>query len=771
MAAKKRGLKSVKCRRAGLAWPLAAAALGGAGMGASGAAGHYPLLAAVVPGAALLLAGLVGRRRPLWPVLLAVWLLTWSGVLQERASRLPAGLSGADLSVSARVTETSDSAGIPRLLLSVERCQSPPGLPRCDELGKVRVSVYGEAPMRRGERWQMTLRLRPPHGFRNPGAFDYQAWLWREGIHATGYVRQTPAPVRTDAAAPSLKPRALAFIDRHAGDAATRRWLAALTLGESGRLTQDDWNLLNASGTTHLVVISGLHVGLVAGFGLWLSRAGARRLTPLSWRLRLWPWWVAAGCALAYALLAGLTPPATRALIMALVGLWALAGRHAPGAWQAWWLAMAIIAMADPLAVWRPGFWLSFVAVAWLIVIWQGRRRPEGWRGWLRALCRSQLLLAPAMAGAVLLAFGRVAPLAPLINLLAVPWVSMIMVPLALFGWLAAPIPYASQAIWWLFGLALDLLRGLLEFAVAAAPLWEPEAGQITAMAAALGLAALCWGLPAVPRTLRALSLLLVPLAVMTAAPPALPEGALRVRVYDVGQGQLIELRTRHSRTLYDTGPRFRSGFMPLEGLWPPGQRFDRVIVSHRDTDHAGGIRALQAEHRVARWLAPAGDAVVAGQQPCRGGQRWQRDGVAFAHLWPPAEAQGELSPNDGSCVLQAAAGEHRLLITGDVGARVERRLLSVVDAPVSVLIAGHHGSATSSGVQFVRATAPRHAVFSAGRDNRFGHPVDTVVRRFRRQASCLWNTAHDGALTFWLIPGEAIRVKTERDVPQGGRC
>ncbi|WP_311947933.1 DNA internalization-related competence protein ComEC/Rec2 [Halomonas piscis] len=771
MAAKKRGARGVKYRRAGLAWPLAAAALGGAGAGAAGVVDNYPLLAAAVPGVALLLAGLTGRRYPLWPLLLGAWLLTWGGVLQEQASRLPPGLSGVDLGVSARVIEADDSAGIPRLLLSVDRCRAPPGLPRCDRLGKVRVSVYGEAPMRRGERWQMTLRLRPPHGFRNPGAFDYQAWLWREGLHATGYVRQSPAPVRTDAAAPSLKPRALSFIDRHAGDAATRRWLAALTLGESSRLTRDDWNLLNASGTTHLVVISGLHVGLVAGFGLWLSRAGARRLTPWNWRLRLWPWWAAAGCALGYALLAGLTPPATRALVMALVGLWALAGRHAPGAWQAWWLAMAIIAISDPLAVWRPGFWLSFVAVGWLIVIWQGRRRPTGWRGWLWALCRSQLLLAPIMAAAVLLAFGRVAPLAPLINLAAVPWMSMIMVPLALLGWLAAPLPYASEALWWLFGLTLDLLRGLLELAVTAAPLWEPPIGQIAAVAAALGLVALCWGLPAVARELRTLSLMLMLLAVVTVSPPALPEGALRVRIHDVGQGQLIELRTRHSRTLYDTGPRFRSGFMPLAGLWPPGQRFDRVIVSHRDTDHAGGIRALQEAHRVARWQAPAGDGVVAGQQPCRNGQRWQRNGVAFAHLWPPAKRPGELSPNDASCVLQVTAGKHRLLITGDVGARVERRLLSLVDAPVSVLVAGHHGSATSSGVQFVRSVAPRHAVFSAGRNNRFGHPVDRVVRRFRRQTSCLWSTAQDGALTFWLIPGEAVRVESEREVPGGERC
>ncbi|GAA3907161.1 DNA internalization-related competence protein ComEC/Rec2 [Halomonas cibimaris] len=771
MAEETRSVTGGLRRRMGLALPLAAAALLGVGLAATDIAGHYPRLAGALPVAAVLVAGLVGRRRPLWAIGLAVALLTAGSVIHEQARRLPAGLSGADLSVSARVIETSNRAGITRLRLAIRRCQAPAGLPRCDELGNVRVSVYGEAPMRRGERWQMTLRLRPPHGFRNPGAFDYQAWLWREGIHATGYVRKHPAPVRIAPATAALKPGALAYIDRHTEDAVTRRWLAALTLGDSDALTQHDWQMLNASGTTHLVVISGLHVGLVAGFGLWLARALARRVSPANWRLRVWPWWFAGACAVAYAWLAGLSPPAVRAMVMALVGLWALAGRHAPGAWQAWWLAIAVIAICDPLAVWRPGFWLSFVAVAWLMVIWQGRRRPAGWRGWLWALCRSQLLLAPLMAAAVLLAFGRVAPLAPLINLLAVPWVSMVMVPLALLGWLAAPLPYASTLLWGLFGQALDLLRALLAFAVKLAPLWEPAAEQVTVLAVSLALAALCWGLPAVPRWLRAGSVLLVALMLAMPSSPALPDGALRVRVYDVGQGQLIELRTRRSRTLFDAGPRFRSGFMPLTTLWPPGQRFDRVIVSHADTDHAGGAAALARDHQVERWLAPLASTVTAERKPCRRGQRWQQDGVTFTHLWPPAGEPGELSANDRSCVLQVVAGEHRLLITGDVGARVERRLLTAADVPVSVLVAGHHGSATSSGVQFVRTAAPRHVVFSAGRDNRFGHPADAVVRRFREQQSCLWSTAHDGALTFWLVPGEPLRAQAERKVLRRGRC
>ncbi|WP_017430599.1 DNA internalization-related competence protein ComEC/Rec2 [Vreelandella jeotgali] len=751
----------------GAALPLALAALTGVGIAASGCAQAYPALLPAGLVVVVLGACVAGRR---WVVLAGMMLVAFGGVMQEDASRLPAGLSGADLDVDARVVSVDEASGMTRLMLDIERCESPTGLPDCGRVERVRVSVYHAITPRPGERWQMTLRLRPPRGFRNPESFDYGAWLWREGIHATGYVRREPAAQRLTAAGMAPRRRALAFLDRHVEEAMPRRWLAALTLGASGQLEQDDWDRLNATGTTHLVVISGLHVGLVASFGLLLARTTARWLTPRSWRMRVWPWWFAAACAVAYALLAGLSPPATRAMVMALAGLWALSGRHAPGAWQAWWLAVAVIVTGDPLAVWRPGFWLSFVAVAWLIVIWQGRARPVGVRGWLWALCRTQLLLAPVMAAAVLLTMGRVAPLAPLVNLLAVPWVSMVMVPLALLGWLMAPLAPVNGIIWWGFAQALSLLQWLLKLAASAAPLWEPSSAQAPWLAGALGVLALCWGLPAVSRGLRVLSLALVPLVVYAAPVADWPEGALRVRIYDVGQGQLVALETRDTLTLYDTGPRFTSGFMPLTTLWPPGRHFDRVIVSHSDNDHAGGVSALTQQYAVDQWLAPRQENIVAGQRACRRGQRWEENGVVFRHLWPP-EGRNELSQNNRSCVLQVTAGEHRLLITGDAGVAAERRFLLDVDTPLDLLVAGHHGSDTSSGVQLVRALAPRHVVFSAGRDNRFQHPADDVVRRFRRRQSCLWSTAHDGALTVWLVPGDAPRVRAERDTARGGQC
>ncbi|WP_447528999.1 DNA internalization-related competence protein ComEC/Rec2 [Vreelandella sp. TE19] len=751
--------------RAGGIIPAAVAALGGALLAwLSGPGGHL----GVAIGALLLAALLMINRAPRALALLLIGAWVFVGIQVEWQRALPAGLGGEDLLVEARVDSVKPLAGATRLTLRVDRCESPPHRLSCESLKRVRVTTYSDISYQAGEQWRLTLRLRPPRGFTNPNTFDYARWLWREGIHATGYVRESPAPLRLKDARSTLKKRALAKIaDTDLSDR-TRRWLAALTLGESSQLTQDDWALLNATGTTHLVVISGLHVGLIASLVLLVARFAARLLTPLDWRLRAWPWWAAGAACVGYALLAGMGPPAMRAMVMTLLGLWVLSGRHAPGPWQAWWLALLLIVLLDPLALWRPGLWLSFVAVGWLIVIWQGRARPSGVKGWCWALVRTQLLLAPLMAAAVLIAFGRVAPGAPLVNLLAVPWVSSLMVPLALLGWLLAPLPYVGVFVWWGFEQALGVFHGLLSLTLGAAPLWEPSASLKLPLAAALLLVALCFGLAFVPRWLRAAALLVTAALVLTHQPSALAPGVLRVTVFDVGQGQLVELESASWRMLYDTGPRFQSGFMPLETLWAPGQRFDRVMVSHSDIDHAGGVAALMREHRAAQWLAPQGEALPVSFEHCVRGQHEEHDGVSYRVLWPPA-GENQLTHNERSCVLEVSIGEHRLWITGDVGRDTERRLVGDIESPISVLVAGHHGSRTSSGVQFVRASRPQHVVFSAGRDNAFGHPVDDVVRRFRRNGSCLWSTAQHGALTFYLKAGREVEVSAQRGI-DGGR-
>nr|WP_298523207.1 DNA internalization-related competence protein ComEC/Rec2 [uncultured Halomonas sp.] len=740
----------------GLAAPLALVALLGAALGVIA---PPELFAIICIG---LLVTLAASRYRLAISILAL-AVSAVQVLWAQGAILPPGLAGTDLAVNAQIIQLDDNGDAKRLRLKLTACNAIEAERlACDRLNQVRVSWYEAPALAVGETWALTLRLRPPAGFANPHAFDYEAWLWREGIDATGYVRSAPPPRRLQSSPDTLRKQALAYLDRHVGDDFPQRWLAALTLGASERLTQEDWDLLNASGTTHLMVISGLHVGLVAFFMLTLARGIARLLTPQSWRMAAWPWWSAALAAIGYAWLAGLEPPALRAMIMTLVGLWVASGRHAPGAWQAWWLALGVIVLADPLALWRPGLWLSFIAVGLLILAWQGRSRPRGWRGWCMALVRSQCLLAPLMAAAVLFAFDRVALTAPLINLLAVPVVGSLMVPLGLAGWLLAWMPPLAEAFWWLFAMLAHGVQASLEVVVAWSPLWYPEPWQTLPVTLSLVLLTAFWALPGFSKALRWGSSALLVALVFSLTTPRLEEGQLHVRIHDVGQGQLIELRSARHRLLYDSGPRFRSGFMPLTTLWPSGQRFDGVIISHGDSDHAGGVSALVEAHQVGRWWSPGVEPLGMPVSPCRAGARWRWDGVEFRFLWPVNDP-ATLERNDRSCVLLVEAGGQRLLISGDAGAVVEARLAEGLEAGIEVLVAGHHGSRTSSAVEWVAATRPRHVIFSAGRGNAHGHPHGDVVRRFRDAGSCLWNTAEDGAITLQLGGKTAIEVITQR--------
>lgn len=741
----------------GLAMPIAIAAIAGTILGNLALPGSVEMLGLAV----LLLA-----RSRLALGLLLVASLTAMQIGMAREAQLPQGLSGVDVRLEGRVLSYERQGMQSRMLLQVSDCRplEASRLP-CDRVRRVRLSLYEFLPLKSGEVWRLTARLRPPRGFSNPHAVDYGAWLWREGIDATGYLRNDPAPRRLQPASPSLRDAALSHLEAQPLSDLSRRWLAALTLGEGERLDTQDWSLLNDSGTTHLVVVSGLHVGLVGTFSLLLARLAARALTPRRWRMAVWPWWLAALACIGYVWLAGFEPPALRALLMTLVGLWVASGRHAPGPWQGWWLALGLVILVDPLGVWRPGLWLSFVAVALLILVWQRRPRPRGVRGWAWGLLRTQWLLAPLMTAAVLLAFDRIALAGPLVNLLAVPLVSSVLVPLGLSGWLLSWIPPLSLMCWRLFGGLVALLQDLLESAVTLFPSWTPEAWLRMPLALALVAMALSWALPGVAMRLRLAMTCVLALLPFTIVAPRIERGDLMLRVHDVGQGQLIDIRTASHRLLFDTGPRFRSGFMPLESLWPDGQHFDRVVVSHADLDHAGGIGALES-HDVTSWMAPARESLEISTEPCRAGERWTWDGVTFRFLWPPTQEDALWKGNDASCVLMVQTQGHRVLITGDVGRDVERRFVREVDGVVDLLVAGHHGSRSSSGPQLVQMLSPRHVVFSAGRDNAFGHPHPSVVRRFRSQAICLWSTALDGAVTFEFSAQRGVHADTRRELP-----
>lgn len=744
--------------------PMAMAALAGVGCGASG--GWVLIVFEILALIGLLLA--LWQRAP-WPALAMIAALYCAhGVETASEGRLPTALAGHDFRLVGTVEQLDVDARRARFRLRVRECRALDEGMTCPPFTSVRLSWYGAPALVNGERWSLSARLREPLGFANPDTFDYDAWLWREGVQALGYVRDSP-PAKREAPAPfSLRHQALGQLDAVSLSPRAKRWLAALTLGASERLTDEDWALFNATGTTHLMVISGLHIGLIATLALLLLRRLARLVSPWRWRMAAWPWWGAGVAAFGYAALAGFGPPALRAAIMACVGLWAASGRHAPGWWQAWWLALALIVIADPLAPWRPGLWLSFGAVAVLIVAWSGRPRPRGLRGWIAALLRTQWLLAPLMAAAVLLAFGRLSPVSPLVNLVVVPLVSSIMVPIGFLGWLASPWPAIAAWAWWPFDQLVQIVAVSLSWVSAQAPLWTPSPWWRWPIASGLLIWGVIWLIPGLALRTRLVPALVIAVLMVTLQPPRLGENTLIVTVHDVGQGQLVELRTRYRRVLIDTGPRFASGFMPAALQWPPGQQFDDVVVTHSDIDHAGGVEALLRAHRVSRWWAPRGNALAIESQRCLAGERWQDPDGTWQFLSPPPHAE-RLERNDRSCVMLITIGGHRVLITGDASAAREAIFAPALESPVDLLVAGHHGSETSSSPALIEAARPREVVFSSGRGNPFGHPAPSVVARFIAGGSRVWNTAYDGAIRVTLSP-DGIRVQSQRHPGWGRR-
>lgn len=700
-------------------------------------------------------------RRPLPAGALLGLCCAWAAAQHGLDQRLPAHLDGADFIAAGTVVSLPDrDDGRVRFNLRVESLVHEHG--PVSGPARVRLTWYRAAPgLEPGQRWRLPVRLKRPRGYANPGGFDYERWLLREGIGATGYVTDPERAALLDedagAALAGLRLRLSRAIHEAARSETESALLRALVVGDRRGLTQSMWHVLNATGTSHLVAISGLHVGLVAALGLALGQGVARGFPRLVHRApaRLWGAAAALGLALVYAGLAGFSLPTRRALAMVAVALGAVIMRRAVRPWQALACAWLAVLALDPLAPLGAGFWLSFGAVGALLAVYGGRcGRVAGWRPWSGAQWVVALGLLPLLA----VQFQRVSLVAPLVNTLAIPLVGLAAVPLALAGTAALALPGPLGEVLLLSaGTVLALFwqgaESVASMPRALVPVPEPGFAALVCGGAGAAWLLAPRGFPA-----RALgAVLLVPLFV--AGPVELPHGAFRLAVLDVGQGSAAVVRTRTRALVFDTGPVFRSGFHTARAVVDPFlrragvSRLDALILSHGDSDHAGGARWLARRYPVRRVLAGEPD----GGEPCLEGERWTWDGVRFQILHPPRGMP--YRGNASSCVLRVAGAGGSALLTGDITRVVERRLVAVHREALEadILLAPHHGSDTSSSPPFIAAVAPEWVVFSVGWNNRFGLPKPEVVDRYRKATDGLLFTAESGLVRFDVTPGQGI--------------
>ena len=691
-----------------------------------------------------------------YPVAFFLFGLSWACACAHWAlnDRLAPALDGQTRWIEGQVV------GLPQSTQGVVRFELADAESRRAALPKrIRLAWYGGPPVNSGERWRLAVKLKRPSGLLNPHAFDYEAWLLAQRIGATGTVKdgQRLAPAQ-GAWRDALRQRLMA-VDAQGREGA----LAALVLGDGSGLSREDWQVLQDTGTVHLLVISGQHVGLLAGM-VYMLIAGLARYGLWPHRLPWLPWacGLAFAAALGYGLMAGFQVPVRRACVMiGLVLLWRLRFRHL-GAWWPWLLALNAVLLFDPLASLRPGLWLSFAAVAVLIFTFGGRL--GAWRWW-QTWTRAQWLIAIGLCPVLLILNLPISLTGPLTNLLAVPWISLLVLPPALLGTLLMPLPSVGESLLWLAGGLLDLLFKGLALMAGKVPAWIAPAVPLWAWAIAL-LGAILLLMPSgVPLRVLGWPMLLL---LVFAPLPRVPEGRAEVWQLDVGQGLGIVVRTRNHTLLYDTGPGFKDSDLGAQVVLPVLRKFgvrkvDLMLISHAHLDHSGGARSIARGLPVAQVIGGEPWKVSASvpTQPCDSGKHWEWDGVRFT-LWHWADARNS---NQNSCVLQIEANGERLLLTGDIDALAERVLLkSPLAVPTDWLQAPHHGSRSSSSEAFVRALAPKAVLISRGHGNTFGHPHPQVVARYQRHGVQILDSAEQGAVRLQLgdfQPAQAMRGAT----------
>ena len=614
-----------------------------------------------------------------------------------------------------------------------------------------------------GQQWQLKLRLKPAVGLLNPGAYDYEAWLFSRNLRATGYVRESAENQKIAAPAFSgaqLRASLLRQIATLSDGLPKQGILQALMLGYRANISDSDWDLLLRTGTNHLVAISGLHIGMIASLAYFLVLFGCGWWVRWTSVALIWPAQRIAACgawgvAFIYAGLAGFSLPTQRALIMLSVGLVAIVAYRQLRLGQAFGLAALAVLILDPFALNQASFWLSFGAVAVLLYGVAGRRRdPQPrWRLTL-AWVHIQWLLVIGLSPLSLYWFGGAALLAAGANIIAIPLIGFMVLPLALialslcFIWPAAAktlLIAANTLLEWLW-LLLEMMSvwPLARWEQNLPPLWAVSLATVGVLLLLLprGLPGrwlgLCW---------------LLPMLLYQPVRPA--EAEFELTVLDVGQGTAVVIRTAKHVLVYDAGPRsgvrFDAGslvvlpFLKKQGV----TRVDTLLISHGDNDHIGGAPAVMANLPVARVLSSVPKALAQyGAQACVAGQTWHWDGVDFAVLHPDRSRRWE--GNDSSCVLEIRVGSTRALLTGDIERRVENHLLATLNLPqYDFLLAPHHGSRSSSTAAFLQALQPVHVVFTAGMFNRYRFPKPDIVERYHRVNSTVWVSGERGALTF----------------------
>ena len=598
---------------------------------------------------------------------------------------------------------------------------------------RIQLGCYRDCPMiHAGQYWSLRAKLHIAHSLQNPGGFDYKTYLATRHIHWIGAILPGSMTPLTQAASiwnmVVIREKLATHLAHLFSNETSLGIVQALTIGVTSHINQDAWTLFRCTGTTHLMVISGAHIGLVAGMmfklivGLW-SRCQWLCLRIPSQKIASI---VAILLSIGYAIVAGLGAPAERATISAGFVFLRYLGQRQFGAWQAWRYALLAVLLTEPHAVLLPGFYLSFMAVAILLTM----NRRISHKKMLKAIAMQLSCMVGLLPFTIFwFSYGAVTGL--FANMLAIPWVSFVIVPLSFIC-----LGVGQYLIW--LPKILDLsIHYLLVFLHSLDGLaWmNVQIAYPHILVAIAGILSLIIFL-----FLRVSALLPAAITLMIVAVypthPHISDEAFQADILDVGQGLAVVIQTHAHVLLYDTGGQnFQGSDMGKMVILPYFQHIglthvDKIVVSHPDLDHRGGLLSVETAFPKATLIVDEPSFYHRGVS-CHHYPKWTWDGVTFQFF--PISYVGNKT-NNRSCVLKVSNSSGQILLTGDIETPAEYALIKNYGTQLqsTVLVVPHHGSNTSSSRAFLQMVDPKYAFFSYGFDNRYHFPHAQALRRYR---------------------------------------
>jgi competence protein ComEC len=624
--------------------------------------------------------------------------------------------------------------------------------------GKVKLAWYQTdiTKIHANDNWQFLVKLKRNNSYQNFAGFDYEKWLFFKQIDATGYVKKSKFNQKISTintlSIHKIRQKIRHNLQPFLSKLEFGGVINALIIGDRSLITPKHWEIFKNTNTTHLSVISGLHIGLVSGLifmffsKLWRKCSYCLRKIPA----QVFGSYFGVMAAFIYALMAGFSIPTQRAVSMASVVFLSIIFRRHHSLWQLYALTLLVVLIINPLSVLSIGFWLSFYVIGIIILT---IKRLKG-RHWLWKLILMQLFITLSTLPLVLWFFTQASIFSMPANLLAIPVFSFITVPSALMGAISSLLPFdivtnflfkvANQSLIYL-SFFLDYLQNI--------PInqWHYTFNSATDLMLIIIFLSLFF----VKKYLKSRLIIGFSIVTLLIIPDStLKNNEVKISLLDVGQGLSVVIQSKSHILLFDTGVRFRSGFNLGEAVIVPylksknTNKIDKIILSHDDNDHIGGLDGVLKHLEVDSIIAKSSKKISHKTISCTP-QTWKWDGIIFEIFNTGLNFKG----NNQACLLKVSNQKFSILLSADIEKKAEQYLVKNFAKKLksSVLVVPHHGSKTSSSYAFLTTVSPKIAVISSGYKNRFKHPFKAVVQRYQSENIKLLNTACSGQIDILL--------------------